>query len=503
LDGKWVLGLTELSLNGVQIDEQSPTVIRNLVIGNADKSSGKQLLAVDRATIEHIHVQDGGVTIDPIVLKRHESGIDGQATLAVSTTLQHPTMLSVWVNATSWPYCHADSEFLAAISANGKVDINTSQRSAEGHLDVGTEVSSNDKNLGNIDIAADLRDRVIDASSIKIKSMGGEGSGKAMIDLDHLTRSSVSLNVSGIDTVKLSEAIPTLKDVSGRLEASLDLHPSVAPRPLGPTAFAIKIHPQAGRFRGFEYGDVQVNGYLGPYRLVLDDAPQRPSTVDIAGGQIAIWGRLSKHADDQYQSLVRFDFHHLDLDQIVHAIPNAKPTPGQIDGQMTVIGRPGDLVLDFGDGKLRLTHCDLAGLGPISFLYNLMHIGHDPTKPVGNGTVNLRLEHKTITITALRYFDRGTEVRATGTIGSIFTAPNSPLNIIASGSARPFSQINLPGFADIDTALSAVQHDTTSVQIYGPLNQPKWRPILFDDLTDSMRKLLLGDVRPETDPTQE
>jgi hypothetical protein len=155
--------------------------------------------------------------------------------------------------------------------------------------------------------------------------------------------------------------------------------------------------------------------------------------------------------------------------------------------------------LAFGQGQLSVFNSDLAGTGPISFLYNLMHVGHNANKPEGMGTVDFSLDGETVNISALRYFDRGTEVRASGYISDAFAAPHCLVQMTAVGSVRPFASISLPGLSDLDNVMGAVQHDALAIKIDGymdQLNDPGVvKTIAFSSIGNGLQNLLFGDAK--------
>jgi hypothetical protein len=167
-------------------------------------------------------------------------------------------------------------------------------------------------------------------------------------------------------------------------------------------------------------------------------------------------------------------------------------TPGILSGSFTIVGRPKDPDLAFGEGHLTISQSDLAGTGPIAFLYNLMHLSHSASKPRGNGTLDFRVQNKSINIVSLRYFDRGAEVHAAGAIGDISKLSRSPVDITIIGSVRPLKSIDLPGVVDIDEALDAIQRGAVTVRVTGPLNNTVTKKVLFSDISGDVKNLLLG-----------
>jgi hypothetical protein len=171
-------------------------------------------------------------------------------------------------------------------------------------------------------------------------------------------------------------------------------------------------------------------------------------------------------------------------------------TPGLLSGEIAAIGEPGDPRNAFGQGHLRLTRSDLAGTGPFEVLYELMHFSHNANQPVGQGTLDFAIQNQTAYISPMLYFDRGRQVRLSGVISDLPDLPHSPVDLIAAGSLRPFSSIDLFGVQDVDKLLSALQHDVVSVHIGGYLNQPVTKPVALGAISREARNMLLGIFSP-------
>jgi hypothetical protein len=154
------------------------------------------------------------------------------------------------------------------------------------------------------------------------------------------------------------------------------------------------------------------------------------------------------------------------------------------------------LVPLYGDGDIRLTRTNLAQFGPIAGLYNLMHLGPDLNAPTGHGNVGIHLESNTLTVTEMRYFNRGVEVRAVAKVNDLASVPDSPITGSAVGSAMPLANTKLPLLADVGDILSALQKTILqSISIEGSVRNPKWHPILFGDIGGELRRMIVGDVR--------
>jgi hypothetical protein len=74
--------------------------------------------------------------------------------------------------------------------------------------------------------------------------------------------------------------------------------------------------------------------------------------------------------------------------------------------------------------------------------------------------------------------------------------PLSPISGTAVGTARPFRDIRLPFLSayDLDTVLTVLQTDLTTVGVEGTVKDPALRPLAFTDLGQGMRMFIFGDV---------
>jgi len=488
LDGDWSVDIHQFNPDGIVV--HGSAAVSNFSIGAAGKDSSPPIFAVDQIQLPNINVEDGEIDIKPITLYRKMSGVDGRAEAELSTTVADPARLFVKLDASSWPLQSANA--LCLLSGRGNLDVDLKKRSAFGHIDLRADASLASKPLGQIDAAFDFNRRQIDATKIQIGALGGSASGNADFDFDNPFQATAQLDWKDIDLSRLRSVAPDLSILSGKIKGSLQIHPATVPRPLQPLAIALHIFTDKVQWGSVSLGDLQTFAYAGPHRIVLDDDPSRSSQVLLAGGIVRVWGRVSKHPGDLYQSLVQVNLQNLDLDAILPPGSKVARTPGLLSGQITVVGRPGAPNLAFGEGHLVLTRSDLGGTGPVAFLYNLMHFSHSAAKPRGYGTLDFQVQRKNVYITALRYFDRGAEVHAAGGISKLSKLGHSQLDITIVGSAQPLKSIDLPGVSDINDALNAIQRDAVTVHVTGDLSNPVTTKVLFSELGQDMQNLLFG-----------
>jgi hypothetical protein len=487
LDGKWSVDVRQLTTHGVEVEGSS--TISGLTLAN------HQSLSIDEIQMPSVQISNGFISLFPITLVHKDPAAVTQAQAGLWTTIAHPSQLTLYLNADSWPLRNSARTAAALISAKANLDIDLARKSAIGHVALRVDGYWQSKAKARLDAAVDIYGRRIEATDIRIQGLQGTASGQGIYDFDHFDDARLKLDWKDLDLADLDQISPDLNGIHGKINGSLRISAATTPRPLEPLAVDLRLNSNAVRIGNFTVGDARVAAYLGPHRIVLDDAPQRRSQVQIAGGILGVWGRVSQPVPGLYQSLVELNLENLSLDALLPSGAKANRTPGQLSGRITVVGRPGNEMLSVGQGNLSLTHADLAGAGPIAFLYNLMHLSHDPNRPVGSGTVSFSVQDENLYITALRYFDRGSEIRLSGDILNLLKIPHCPIDMVAVGSVRPFTSIDIPGLADIDQALSAVQHDAISIEITGHLDHPQRKAIPFSDIGQDMRNLLFGDVK--------
>jgi hypothetical protein len=508
LDAKWTVDAYELSPDGI-------VALGSVNIHNLDIPSPKNAdyLRFDEIQIPTARFEYGNIEIDPITVT-HKTGT---AKLALYSTLEHPAQMTIPIEIKNWPITLTPSPATSGedggssatpentgaegssvvFSTTGKLDLNLAAPSATGHLDVDATTTWQSQPLAQIQAALDLQDRTANATSIQIKTLNGIATGTATYDLDKPYSTLVNLNWKNFDLASLKPLSANLAKLSGKTDGTLQIHPATTPRPLGPLTINVQAHSDGIHFTKFAIGDLQAFAFLGPDRFVLDDSPLRLSQIAVAGGTVRFWGRVARHTDDIYQSLVQLQLQNLDLDTVLPAGSKVAKAPGLLSGEVTLLGGLTNSGLAMGQGVLTLDQSDLAGTGPIAFVYNLMHVGHDAKKPTGTGRIEFNIQNENAYITAMRYFDKGTEVRLSGEIANLPALPHSPLSLIAVGSVRPLASIHIPGIGDFDEVIGAVQHDAITVSVNGTLDQPVSKAIPFHDITQTMKDLLFGDTKSQ------
>jgi hypothetical protein len=274
-----------------------------------------------------------------------------------------------------------------------------------------------------------------------------------------------------------------------------------------------------GRYRTIQIGRTRLLAYADLNRFVLNDPGDLPSMMEVAGGVMQLWGRVSYHdlqtTKDAVSSQMILHFNRLDLDQIVRAgAPNYNNGVGRLDGTLTVIGAtrgprlkplppgmprpsfPEKLATAFTvEGQVKLSEARLGRLPIFSFIYDALKLGQDVKQNAGHGEVAVRMEGGALELNNLRYFNSGTEVRGLLTIDEVWKMPDSPIRGNAAASARPLASLSLPFVSEADRVLALLQNDLLSFDIGGTLKDPAPRQILLKELGKGLRTILLGEVR--------
>jgi hypothetical protein len=265
---------------------------------------------------------------------------------------------------------------------------------------------------------------------------------------------------------------------------------------------SLDIQPAGASFRAIDLNAVHVVGFMTDDGFVLNNDPQSPNTLKLAGGDIQFWGRLVHHQDARLQGQIVVSFTNLQLHEIQQSLsPKAKPESGELSGQFTLIVDPRNLAAASGQGDFRIDHSALVNLVFVNFLFDILHPGQILSPADGKGSVRLVLDNDRIHAITGRYFNNGFGVRADGTIDHVFQGPAAKLDILAVSSGRPLSKVPLPLLPDLDSILAVLQHDLLAEHIGGTIGQPSYKTIPLRDLTQEMLQFLTGDVRRQTEST--
>ena len=174
----------------------------------------------------------------------------------------------------------------------------------------------------------------------------------------------------------------------------------------------------------------------------------RPATREAAAGAATAQGRQEVTVEDAAlavdRAAVRYDRQGDQHYDVISAFIKFGENAGFV--QVT-----------YSDGTVTYTATNGASLGVTGGVGGKMDIGE--LEPSGSGRAELRLEGETIELSRLRYFNRGTEIRAMATIDDVWRLPQSPITgtAVARGAFDvTIRASNVDGRADLrfDTAVA-------------------------------------------------
>lgn len=456
--------------------------------------------------------------------------VNGTGEVTVRLDVEDPSQIVLSFTLGSWPLQLGDS-LLLDLSGESKqlvIDIASEPdakqkilpgKTAVGDLALVSNLTYRGATLGSAKLLGTFMGRELDLRRIAVQTLDGNVNGQGVIELERPLEARASFAWDKVSAARLVEMFPALKGLEGTFAGRMRIQPSRDPRALGPLTFAIETDAGGARYNTIQIGRSRILGYADLNRFVLNDPGDLPSIVEIAGGRMTLWGRVSYHhletTRDAVSSQVMLNFKGLDLDQIVRAgAPNYENGVGRLDGTLTLIGAtrgprlvplppgvegPGFseklLTAITAEGHVKLTEARLGQLPIFSFIYDALNLGQDVKENAGHGEVSVRMEDGALELNNLRYFNRGTEVRGLVTIEQMWNLPDSPISGNAAASARPLASLQLPFVSEADRILALLQNDLLSFDIKGPLNDPQVEQILLKDVGRAMQTLLLGEVK--------
>ena len=497
LSGSWTIQAPQFHFDQLKIDTDAPWKITGFAVGS---------VSADDITGE-IHADGGTVSIDHIVARKKTGG---QINATSKFRLKTPSKMQLTASASAWPVELPGVSLLAYAQTVEPIEADVRAGDYRGafKLDVYPVVRGAD--AGIVRTEGNINGRAITLSKIDGQTLDGTISGTASYDFGDLMKARANLQWKQLDGGKLATMFPDTEGVSGRFDGSLDLGPARNPRPLGPLQLDLKISANQGKWRALSLKSADLTAYYDrnttnhEERFVIDN-----SYLTIAGGDIRVFARASKHPLDrqsgplaEWSLNLDLDGRDIDLNQLVHVNgPDAPNTPGKLETKFTLLGNPADRTKWVGQGSVRLTESELADNVIIGTLYRLMSVKLGPNVPTGKGNTTFRMENGNLDITGFYYFNRGIEARGTGRISDVWQLGNAELSGFVIGSVRPLKDLKIPFAADLDQILTAFQRGATTVRIAGTIQKPKADLALFGDITQGLRTLILGDVNAETRST--
>lgn len=434
---------------------------------------------------------------------------EGKATVDATVSLRKLKQPTVGVKATQWVLKVPGSQTSLKVNADTRLALDLQAFTATGPVKADSTITYDNQEVGQAKIDAEIVQKTLKLNTIDATAFGGEVKGSATLSADAPLTSAATLTWRRIDGPSLAKLQPQLEGLTGKFGGTLKIAPSKDPRALGELRGDLVLDSYEGQFRGAMVGDATITGYLGSdgkspdgkpkYRFVLSDTDEDPSLIRLADGVVRVWGRVSKHDADNTSAQLALSLDRLDVDQLAHAAnPKIdKEHRARLNGKMTFVGPINDPKRVFGTGSLDIVESDLVNVPFIKELYNALRIGIGARKPNGYGSLDLQLDASRLDLTNVRYFNRGTEVRAELRVKDIWAGNTSPIEGSAIGTLRPLKDLKLPFLADVDDVLNALQAQlgVQSVLIAGTVAEQKVRPVLFSELGAGFRGVLMGEVQ--------
>lgn len=524
VDASWAFIIPRLEAEAVKIT--ADVKARNLKLASlrADSADATLVLA------------DGTLRADPVRLRKD----DGTANLTAELDVRAFRQITATLALAGWPFEPSEGNGAelwggttgVRITLPGGTDAEGQpvKLGIDGPLDVSAALTLKGQPLGDAQVLADFRGRLIDLRSLSFDGLDGAVQGQALVDLDRPFDTRGSLFWENFNAGRVPEFFPdneTLVGLDGRLSGTARIAPAPGPRPLEPLRVQAFVTSEDFHYRTIPLGNMRLTAFTNLDRFVVEDSLENPTTVEMAGGLMRIWGRLSTlEPGDEItwapgrQTLllghVQVAFDRLELDQIVQAFaPETDPKHGKLNGTFTALAgtRPrraagaapsgqGTLEKVFrritADGRIEITESNLDNLDAVHALYNALRLGPGRDAPTGYGDLTFHMEDGLLSLNNVRYFNRGVELRAVADIDRVWEMPDSPLEGTAMGNARPFRDLRLPLFGtDLDKVLTALQGDAAAFRLAGTVRDYKLIGLAFKDIGEGMQMLIVGDVAKE------
>ncbi len=429
-----------------------------------------------------VKVEAGRIRLPDVRATRGEGELNGSVTVDMQETLQ----IRAETTLDRWPYALETPAVSASVSGRLHATVVPASGKVEGAAEVNSPVRLDGKKIGSVSLATTFDRPTVTVDHVEADILGGRLTGSGTVRLDRWQASDGKVEWSGLRPSRLAFRVPQLEHMEGTYAGRVDLGPAQGKRAPEPFKVEATMEASDGRWRSVSLDEVRLTGYLGDDRFLLDRCQLRA-----AGGTANLWGSATK-PNQTRQMHYRVDLKDISLDQLNRSLfADAAPVAGLIGGSLTVSGPPTEPQRYIGKGTLRLSEARLANAPVIDGLYDAMGLVLDQPK-TGSGTAKLRLEGTNLYLLKLKYFNRGTDVRASGVVRDIWKGPKAPIDGYAVGAGRPLRQLDIPVVKDIEKALASIQTALTPIKISGVLGAPKTRPTPLRDVSSTLLRILAG-----------
>lgn len=433
-----------------------------------------------------VRIANGLVRFDEIHLKHGQ----GQANGNLQFRLDCPELLSLAFKMTTWPVRLKDRSLEFWLDGTTDAQLDVLAKTAQGQGQLEGSIVWKEKELGHMTLTSSVQGRTLAIQKFEAQSLGGTIEGSAEIPLDRWTQGTGHLQWHDIEPNGLGPWWPGAAEVQGQLSGSLTAAlAEEAKRPPEPMRVEMHAEMNQGRIGAAQLRDGHLVAYLGPRRLLINQA-----TFRLLGGRIDGRANISPHAGKLYATVVT-DINDIDLDQLAHVIqPETGHTPGRLAGSGNLL-LASDLSSFSGRADIELSQSDLTNNGIVNTLYGAMRLNLGSAKPEGTGQMSVQLSGARVNVPSFVYFNRGIEIRGAGQIQDIWAGSASPIDGYAFSSTRILKGLSLPGVRELDRVVSSLQADAASVRIAGQLSQPEVKVVPLPAVSGALRRLLWDQLR--------
>lgn len=437
----------------------------------------------------------------------------GTATGDVQVNLREPDRIRAAVNLHQWPHEFENARGRVDAAIDVTVDLNhlhvSGTLAGEGSVIFLDALDASTEHEGAFSFEGTISERTLELAQISLEALGGSlvGGGRFVLSSESWADSTAHVHWTNFDLpalAQLSKRLAMLQQIEGRSSGVATLRRETSPRPPEPMRVEVSATVDGGRFmpgerevdtssRAIDFDTLELVGHFGAERLMIERAQ-----LGVADGTVTAWGRLTKHNlpdGDALFSHVYLTFDRLDLDQIVAASGYAKePTPGRLNGRLTVGGYVKAPHRMFGEGVIEVTESDLASVPGFALIHDVLapkrrNGGNGLT---GTGQMTVRMENDAIEFSRITYFNRGTDVIGRLRIENIWLGQESPVNGLFGGVLRPLRDVNLPLIGKLDNVMSAIQTNAASVRVSGTLGDPQQNLAPLAEVTGALERVLRG-----------
>jgi hypothetical protein len=534
-DGRWYVYYPRL--------KPDPDKVVVTGAGSIQNASYQQLVA-DNITFQ-TRMQHGIASVKPIVVQTQDGRIDALASLSLSQSRR----IHSEIKFTSFPVALGNGADIRINGGSKQIDMllpdNSATDPAERQfrvnapaVDLKVAIDMNKKQQGQLELTAAMDGRIAELKKLEGEILGGKIAATAATDIDHLDQANANITWDGIQSSRIIALYPQLQGLAGAFSVKARMQPAVVARPLQPLQVDAYLYCDKARWRDITLGDGQLHAFADPYSNQFIASNAQATSMQVAGGSADFWYSASRHLDTIFDAdgneipsgvtlsnLLNLTLKDINLDPFVTSFsPKHGLGLGKLSGRIYTLSAPQTkLLADMAsqattmpttaaasqslmqhilatttvNGDLTIDHSNLAAYGPITVLYNLMHLGANSRTPTGTGSVNLAMEQGTLHVKQLHFFNKGIEVLAVADIDRTWELPDCPIHGSAAGSLQLLRNIKIPVLAEANSVLQQLQGQLTGVEFAGTLLEPTKNhihQISLSQFGDQLKGLFLSQI---------